>query len=140
MQVTPSIAKAMDGIIAATASEPMKIERMRILISPKKLNTANTAIALAARSLKPHYQRIDGGCLCLGCVALAYAGRPAPKTLDTYSAIFGSSFACAAVRLRTTRSPCSLICAGMSLIRCSPRPRKPPMSACISVTLLSAAR
>lgn len=45
MQVTPSTANAMDGRVAATPSEQMKIERTRILISPIKLGTANSVIA-----------------------------------------------------------------------------------------------
>jgi hypothetical protein len=40
----------MDGIIAATPSEQMKIERVRILMSPNKFSTAKAAIALIARS------------------------------------------------------------------------------------------
>ena len=59
MQVTPSSADAMDGIIAANPSEQMEIERIRILISPN-----NTAIALNARSLKPHCRGGNNECLC----------------------------------------------------------------------------
>jgi hypothetical protein len=50
VQVTPPIANAMDGIIAATPSEQMKIERMRILISPNKLSTVNTAVATEVKA------------------------------------------------------------------------------------------
>jgi hypothetical protein len=37
MQMIPPIANAMDGIIAPTPSEQMKIKRMRILISLKNI-------------------------------------------------------------------------------------------------------
>jgi hypothetical protein len=77
--VTPSSANAMDGIIATTPSEQMKIERMHILMSPNKFSAANTAITLIARSLKPHRWGDGDECLGLGCVALAYAERPRPK-------------------------------------------------------------
>ncbi len=56
MQVTPSSANATEGIIAATPSRQIKIERMRILISPKNLCPDNKATALNARSPKPHYR------------------------------------------------------------------------------------
>ncbi len=55
MQVTPPTANAMEGTIAANPSEQMKIERIRMLLSPNKTRTAISAAALSARSLKPHH-------------------------------------------------------------------------------------
>ena len=56
MQVTPSSADAMDGIIAANPSVQIKIERIRILISP------NNSIVMRSRTPRDRLSLIiEGG-------------------------------------------------------------------------------